>query len=231
MLLAIDTSTHAIGAAVHDGRDVLARVVHENPRKHAELLAPAIDEALRTAGVGRTEVTAVVCGVGPGPFTGLRVGVVTAQVLAHALGLPAPSGISSLDALAHTVRHRHDGALLVATDARRKEVYWATYLVEQGQARRLAGPDVARAVDLPEEVRALPTLGRGALLYPDALPHLLLDAPRDVDPGELADLAVRLRSGEHPDAGSALLPAEPLYLRRPDAVEPARTPTPAVDTP
>lgn len=226
VLLAIDTSTHAIGAAVHDGRDVLASVVHEDPRKHAELLAPVIDEALRQAGVRRTELTAVVSGVGPGPFTGLRVGVVTAQVLAHALGLPGPAGVCSLDALAHAVRSRHQGELLVATDARRKEVYWATYLVEQGRARRLAGPDVARAVDLPDEVRALPTLGRGALLYPDALPHLLTDGPRDVDPGDLADLGVRLRSGDHPDAGSALLAPEPLYLRRPDAVEPARMPPP-----
>lgn len=226
MLLAIDTSTHAIGAAVHDGRTVLASVVHEDPRKHAELLAPAIEAALDKAGVGRGQLTAVVSGVGPGPFTGLRVGVVTAQVLAHALGLPAPPGICSLDALAHAVRDRHEGELLVATDARRKEVYWATYRVQDGRARRLTGPDVARAQDLPEQVRALPTLGRGALLYPDALPHLLPDAPRDVDPGDLADLAVRLRSGDHPDAASALLPSEPLYLRRPDAVAPARTPAP-----
>lgn len=226
MLLAIDTSTQAIGAAVHDGGAVLAGVVHEDPRKHAELLAPAIDEALARAGIGRTELTAVVSGVGPGPFTGLRVGVVTAQVLAHAVGLPAPSGICSLDALAHAVRHRHEGELLVATDARRKEVYWATYRVQEGSARRLSGPGVARARDLPEDVRALPTLGRGALLYPDALPHLLPDAPLDVDPGELADLAVQLRSRDHPDAPSALLPSQPLYLRRPDAVAPARMTAP-----
>lgn len=221
VLLAIDTSTHAIGAAVHDGRSVLARVVREDPRQHAELLAPAIEETLRAAGVTRAELTGVVAGVGPGPFTGLRVGVVTAQVLAHALGLPVASGVCSLDALAHAVRDRHEGELLVATDARRKEVYWARYLLEDGRATRLAGPDVARAAELPDEVRALPTVGRGALLYPDALPHLLPDSPRDVDPGELADLAAQLRSGDHPDAGSALLPPEPLYLRRPDAVAPA----------
>lgn len=221
MLLAIDTSTHAIGAAVHDGRSVRASVVHEDPRKHGELLAPTIERALREAGTERRELTAIVTGVGPGPFTGLRVGVVTAQVLAHALGLPAPCGVCSLDALAHDAAQRHEGELLVATDARRKEVYWACYLLEQGRARRLAGPDVARAADLPGEVRGLATVGRGALLYPDALPHLLPDAPRDVDPGQLADLAVQLRSGEHPDARSALLPPEPLYLRRPDAVAPA----------
>jgi tRNA threonylcarbamoyladenosine biosynthesis protein TsaB len=227
VLLAIDTSTHAIGAAVHDGRAVRASVVREDPRRHGELLAPTIEQALREAGTERGELTAIVTGVGPGPFTGLRVGVVTAQVLAHALGLPAPSGVCSLDARAHAAAQRHEGALLVATDARRKEVYWARYVVEQGRARRLAGPDVARAADLPDEVRGLATVGRGALLYTDALPHLLPEAPRDVDPGQLADLAVRLRSGEHPDAGSALLPPEPLYLRRPDAVAPAGMAPPA----
>lgn len=227
VLLAIDTATHAIGAAVHDGQSVRACVVREDARKHAELLTPAIDEVLRRAKVGRDQLTAVVCGVGPGPFTGLRVGVVTAQVLAHALGLPAPQGLCSLDALAHAVRDVHEGELLVATDARRKEVYWARYRVEQGRASRLDGPGVARAVDLPDEVRELPVIGRGALLYPDALPHLLPDGPRDVDPGELANLAVLLRRGDHPDAEAALLSPEPLYLRRPDAVAPVGMPTPA----
>lgn len=227
VLLAIDTATHTIGAAVHDGRKVLSRVVREDARKHAELLTPSVDEALRQAGVERDQITAIVCGVGPGPFTGLRVGVVTAQVLAHALDLAAPQGLCSLDALAHAVRDRHEGELLVATDARRKEVYWARYRVERGRATRLAGPGVARAAHLPEEVRELPVVGRGALLYPDALPHLLPDGPRDVDPGELADLAVRLRAGTHQDEEAALLPPEPLYLRRPDAVAPAGMPTSA----
>lgn len=218
MLLAIDTATSAIGAAVHDGRAVLSSVVHDDARKHGELLAPAIAEALRLAGVDRAELSTVVCGVGPGPFTGLRVGVVTAQVLAHALGLPTPHGLCSLDALAHAVVGQHEGELLVATDARRKEVYWAHYLVGPDGARRLAGPDVARAADLPNELRTLPVAGRGALLYPEALAHPLTGAPLDVDPGQLADLAVRLREGGRPDPGPGLLAPEPLYLRRPDAV-------------
>ena len=218
MLLAIDTSTTAIGAALHDGTRVLAAVTHEGARQHGELLAPSVAEVLDRAGVERADLGAVACGVGPGPFTGLRVGVVTGLVLAHALGLPAPDGICSLDALAHEVAGRHEGPLLVATDARRKEVYWAVYDVRDGAARRLDGPGVARAVDLPHEVRALPTVGRGPELYPDALPHRLPDAPRDVDPAVLADLAVALRGGAHPDSGTGLLEPEPLYLRRPDAV-------------
>ena len=218
MLLAIDTSTTAIGAAVHDGRDVLSRVVELDARRHGELLAPAVVQALTGAGIDRTDLTRVVCGVGPGPYTGLRVGVVTALVLARSLGLEPPPGICSLDALAHSCVGRHEGPLLVATDARRKEVYWATYDVGPAGATRTSGPDVARAQDLPAEVRAMPVVGRGPQLYPDALPSVLPEAPLDVDPGVLADLAARLLAGDHPDAGRGLLPPEPLYLRRPDAV-------------
>lgn len=218
MLLAIDTSTTAIGAAVHDGTRTLASVTHEDARRHGELLAPAVVRTLEDAGVDRTALTAVVCGVGPGPFTGLRVGVVTALVLAHGLGLPAPDGLCSLDAVAHALVGRHEGRLLVATDARRKEVYWAVYDVRAEGAHRLDGPGVARAADLPAPVRELPVVGRGAELYPDDLPHRLPGGPRDVDPAALADLAVALRAGRHPDSATGLLEPEPLYLRRPDAV-------------
>ncbi|AXH97677.1 tRNA (adenosine(37)-N6)-threonylcarbamoyltransferase complex dimerization subunit type 1 TsaB [Ornithinimicrobium avium] len=218
MLLAIDTSTTAIGAALHDGTRVLASVTHEDARRHGELLAPAIAEALERAGADRRALSAVVCGVGPGPFTGLRVGVVTGLVLAHALGLPAPDGVCSLDALAHELVGRHQGRALVATDARRKEVYWAVYDVQPGGARRLDGPAVSRAADLPDELRRLPAVGRGPELYPDALPHRLAGGRRDVDPAALADLAVALRAGRHPDSATGLLDPEPLYLRRPDAV-------------
>lgn len=218
MLLAIDTSTSAIGAAVHDGQRVLAEVVREDARRHGELLAPAVVAVLQQAGVDRRDLTRVVCGVGPGPFTGLRVGVVTALVLAHSLDLPAPDGICSPDALAHAVVGRHEGELLVATDARRKEVYWARYAVSPAGARRLDGPGVARAADLPESVRTLPTVGRGSRLYPEALGNPLPDGPLDVSPGVLADLATAVRRGSHPDAATGLLPPEPLYLRRPDAV-------------
>ena len=224
MLLAIDTSTTAIGAALHDGSagGVVARVVHEDARRHGELLAPAVAAVLEQAGASRDQLTEIVCGVGPGPFTGLRVGVVTALVLAHSLGLAQPAGVCSLDAIAHAVAtdrsQRREGRLLVATDARRKEVYWAVYELGDGVAHRVDGPAVARAADLPSEVRGLPVVGRGADLYPDQLPNPLPAGPRDVDPGALADLAVQLRGGGHPDSGTGLLDPEPLYLRRPDAV-------------
>lgn len=218
MLLAIDTSTTAVGAALHDGARVVARVVREDGRRHGELLGPAVRQVLQDAGAGRRDLTRIVVGVGPGPFTGLRVGVVTGLVMAHALALPAPDGVCSLDVLAHELVGRQEGPVLVATDARRKEVYWAVYELGGAGARGVQGPGVARAVDLPEQVRHLPTVGRGPSLYPDALPHPLPQAPLDVDPGVLADLAHRLAAGDHPDADLALLPPEPLYLRRPDAV-------------
>lgn len=219
MLLAIDTSTSAIGAALHDGQRVRAQVTEQDARRHGELLAPAIAAAWEQAGASAADLDAVVCGVGPGPFTGLRVGVVTALVLALSRGLPAPVGICSLDAIAHVARDRHTGELLVATDARRKEVYWATYDVRPDGATRLEGPAVARAAELPERVRSLPTAGRGPLLYPEALGAPLPGGPLDVSAAALADLAVALRAGTHPDSGTGLLAPEPLYLRRPDAVE------------
>lgn len=218
MLLAIDTSTSAIGAALHDGAQVVADVVVQDARRHGEMLAPSIAQAMAQAGVERTDLTRVVVGVGPGPFTGLRVGVVTALVLAHSLDLPSPVGICSLDALAHQVVGQHQGPLLVATDARRKEVYWARYEVGPTAARRVQGPAVARAADLPVETRGIPVVGRGAQLYPQDLPTWLADGPQDVSPGALADLAVALESGRHPDSDAGRLDPEPLYLRRPDAV-------------
>ncbi len=219
VLLAIDTSTSLIGAAVHDGSRVLGEVTHQDARRHAELLAPSVQRCLDEAGLAPRDLTGVVVGVGPGPFTGLRVGVVTALVLGQVLDVPV-HGICSLDALAAeaVVEALVPGAqLLVATDARRKEVYWARYAVTAGShgVRRTDGPGVARAADLPQAVRDLPAVGRGPLLYPDVL-HAL-PGPVDVRPGILAQLAHdALAAG---DPTGILLPVEPLYLRRPDAVE------------
>lgn len=228
LLLAIDTCTSAITVALHDGARVLADESVLDARAHAEHLAPALARALRCAGATAADVTHVVAGTGPGPFTGLRVGLVTARVFAWARGLPA-YGVSSLDALAHATYQikppggprepaHPDTALAVATDARRREVYWATYVAgPHGMPLRTAGPGVARAADLPAEVRALPCAGRGPGLYPQALPHA--HGPLDVSAGALADLAVCRLS-----AGVALQAPDPLYLRRPDAVPTAAKP-------
>jgi tRNA threonylcarbamoyl adenosine modification protein YeaZ len=211
LLLAIDTSTTAISVALHDGTDVLTEVSTLDAKAHAEYLAPNIRTVLAEAEASTADVTEVVVGIGPGPFTGLRVGIVTAHTFAFALGLPV-HGVCSLDALAHDHWLRSDaraGELLVATDARRKEVYAAHYLLTEVGAVRHAEPVVSRAADLDAALRGLPTAGRGPLLYPEALPHGV--EPLDVSAGALADLAVRRLH-----AGEALDGLEPMYLRRPD---------------
>lgn len=209
----MDTATSAITVAVHDGDRVLASRATVDARRHTELLAPMLVEVMAAAGTTVDEITHVAVGTGPGPFTGLRVGLVTAQTLAHARGITV-HGVCSLDALAEAAAQQgHEGELLVATDARRKEVYWARYRCAAGQSTRLGEPAVTKPADLSDEVRALPTVGRGPVLYPDLLPHAI--EILDVDAGVLAAVAaVRIAAGVQ-------MSIEPLYLRRPDAVAPA----------
>jgi tRNA threonylcarbamoyladenosine biosynthesis protein TsaB len=207
-ILSIDTST-AVSVAVHGGSGWAVGGA-DDPRAHTERVAPLVEELLERAALSPADVTDVVVGNGPGPFTGLRVGIVTGLVFAHARGIPV-HGVCSLDALAQDAAEQVGGGeLLVATDARRKEVYWARYRVEAAQAHRLTDPVVARPADLPEDVRSLPTAGRGPVLYPDLFPRSL--DVLDVSAATLGDLAARrLSRGEE-------LPVEPLYLRRPDAL-------------
>ena len=222
LLLAIDTSTTAITVGLHDGASVVAESTTLDARAHAAHLAPNIRAALASAGAEPGDVTDVVVGIGPGPFTGLRVGIVTGRTFAFALGLPV-RGLTSLDAIAHEAwLGGRRGDLLVATDARRKEVYAATYVLGDDRACRMNEPIVSRAADLPAEVRALPAAGRGPSLYGDAVSDAV--APLDVSGGALADLAVRrLRESpsgdgelQHVDPGHGFDGLEPLYLRRPD---------------
>lgn len=226
LLLAFDTATPAVTVALHDGTELLAEYTEVDARRHGELLAPGIRAVLAEAGRSRLELTDVAVGVGPGPFTGLRVGLVTARALADALGI-AVHGVCTLDILAWAVRQ--DGPFAVATDARRREVYWARY---EAAERRVTEP----AVDWPHVVApltaGLPVAGEGAAKYPDAFPVAI--APLLPSAADLAELTVRrLAAGSAASAESAdstqttaaLLPPVPLYLRRPDAVEPgARKP-------
>ncbi|MFM6852268.1 MAG: tRNA (adenosine(37)-N6)-threonylcarbamoyltransferase complex dimerization subunit type 1 TsaB [Terrabacter sp.] len=225
LLLAIDTSTTAITVGLHDGSSVVAEETTLDARAHAEHLAPGIEAALASVGAAPHDVTDVVVGIGPGPFTGLRVGIVTGRTFAFALGLPV-RGITSLDALAHQAwADGRRGDLLVATDARRKEVYAAAYALVDAGAVRTTEPEVSRAADLPPALRGLPCAGRGPSLYAEALPHGV--GPLDVSGGALADLAMRRLAAAGADSGAEGLQwvepgrgfdgLEPLYLRRPDA--------------
>jgi tRNA threonylcarbamoyladenosine biosynthesis protein TsaB len=213
-VLALDTSSSVAVAVVGDDGAVLAARSDDQPRHHAELLAPMIEAALADAGVDRHALTAVVVGTGPAPFTGLRVGLVTARTLALALGIPV-LGVPSLDAVAATAsRTLPAGAdVLVATDARRREVYWSLYRIHgPGDVQVVVAPEVAAPADVAADPRAGGALvvGRGAALYPALAADGALDL--DVDPAELARLALaRAAAGQ-------VLDTEPLYLRRPDAV-------------
>lgn len=221
LLLAIDTSA-AVSAAVLDGTRVLAEALRHEPRGHAEVLAPAVAQVLREAGVDRGDLDAVAVGVGPGPFTGLRVGLVTARTLGLVLEVPV-HGVCSLDALAlqasEAMGVAADRGLVVATDARRREVYWARYRVHEGWPRRVDGPHVSPPGDVRPD--GLPVAGRGALLYPEQLPQgggqPDRDGPLDARAGHLGRIAASALAG----GPGELLAPEPLYLRRPDAREPA----------
>ncbi|HEY0935646.1 MAG TPA: tRNA (adenosine(37)-N6)-threonylcarbamoyltransferase complex dimerization subunit type 1 TsaB [Trebonia sp.] len=214
LLLGLDTATPAVTVALHDGGQPLAQLVTVDAHRHAELLAPSIAKVIADAGASPPDLTGIVTGVGPGPYTGLRVGLVTARVLGAALGIPV-YGVCSLDIIAADVAG--DGCLnpgrdfLVATDARRRELYWARY---SPAGQRTAGPEVSRPAEIP--VSGLPAAGEGPLLYPDLLPEGL--GPAFPAAAALCRIAVAaLAAG---DPGGLLLAPEPLYLRRPDAREP-----------
>lgn len=207
LLLALDTATPAVTVALHDGDAVVASSSQVDARRHGELLLPAVDRVLAEAGLRIDAVTGVVVGVGPGPYTGLRVGLATADTFGFALGVPV-HGVCTLDALAYAADV--DGPFVVATDARRKEVYWARYADPRTP---LTGPAVDRPADIADEVAGLPAVGAGALLYPDTFPDAR--APEHVCAAALAALAA-----ERLARGDELPPPRPLYLRRPDAQVP-----------
>lgn len=238
MLLAVDTSG-AVSAAVHDGQNLRASAGVFDPRRHAESLMPLVDEVLRVSGAGRAGITGIAVGIGPGPFTGLRVGLVTAQVLARTWQVPLV-GVGSLDALAWSVTHADADGLtqeplvevgeefVVASDARRREVYWARYRRSYAAVGfdRLSDAAVCPAADVPEPVRVF---GRGAALYADQWVDgtqvgAEVDGPaRLSDPyaADLAQVAVSMNGGSVSGADLVGELVEPLYLRRPDAQVPA----------
>jgi tRNA threonylcarbamoyl adenosine modification protein YeaZ len=206
--LVIDSSSAAVVVAVVDLSDaprVVAQQTAVAAHAHGELLAPAIASCLESAGAA---LTAVVAGVGPGPFTGLRVGLVSAAAFGYARFIPT-YGVCSLDGIGATL----PGTVLVAGDARRREIYWAVY---QDGARQ-GDPAVDRPANVLarlSDARPDAVAGAGARMYADVLGLPLLD--RDFpDPVALAGLAAdRIRS---------MAPSEvlvPAYLREPDATPP-----------
>jgi tRNA threonylcarbamoyl adenosine modification protein YeaZ len=215
LVLAVDTATPAVTAGVvrlDDGPPrTLARQVTVHPRAHGELLIPHVQQALAQAGAELSDVDAIVCGNGPGPFTGLRVGMVTAAALGDALGRPVYP-VSTLDAIA--AQARRGAPLLIVTDARRQEVYWAAY---DEAGRRTEGPGVARPAELARRLGVLGVehaAGHGAEMYAEVL-GLPVEPPRYPSPEGLVSAA-----GAQLRANAVPAPLTPLYLRRPDAAQP-----------
>ncbi len=212
LVLVLDTATPAVTAAVvrlpaGGPPEQLAAEVAVDARAHGERLAPGVRAALAAAGVAVGELTAIVAGTGPGPFTGLRVGLVTATAMGQALDIPC-YGVCSLDGIGAAAG---PGRVVVATDARRREVYWAVY----ADGVRVDGPQVSRPVELPGIASADRALGDGALAYAEQLGLPVAEEPRYPQPVALVAVAAdRIRAGA---PGERLTPR---YLRRPDVTLP-----------
>jgi tRNA threonylcarbamoyl adenosine modification protein YeaZ len=200
LILAIDTATPAVTAGIVklEGVEVLAERVTVDARAHAEQLTPNVIAALADAGLTVNDLGAVVVGCGPGPFTGLRVGMATAAAYGHALGIPV-HGVCSLDAIGIETGAT-TGEILVVTDARRREVYWARYR----DGVRIDGPAVDAPADVPADAAAVAGSPDHAALFD--LPRLAPAYPT---------VAGLVRAVADWTAEPA--PLIPLYLRRPDA--------------
>lgn len=221
LILGITTSTQQVGCAIGGHEGVLASVHSSRGKRHAETLTPAIDFARRQARIELDEISAVAVDIGPGLFTGLRVGVASAKAIAHALRVPMV-GVTSLDLLAFPVRHT-SRLIHAVLDARRGEVFTAPYRQVPGGVQRLAEPQVVSPADLASDLQAADDecllVGDGAIRY-----RQLFEEVRRCDIGE--------HGIAHPSAGSLVQLAhaqalredfvntwdlEPLYLRAPDA--------------
>lgn len=228
-VLAIDTSAAVSAALVQDdGTELVSAIIHEQ-RRHAEQLAPLIADLLSQAGLAPADVSAVAVGTGPAPFTGLRVGLVSAQTFGLGVGAKA-YGVSSLDALgtqaALELALAPGTQVLVTADARRKEIYFARYEVMDQvnfgvpTLRLITEPSVDKAEQVVSDGHATGAIvvGPGAALYPEAFVGQTvaeLDELGAVQPGILAKIALACQQ-----AGKDQ-PTTPLYLRRPDAQVPA----------
>ncbi len=209
LVLALDTATAGVVVGLaRVGSDVAVLVERRGggPPRHGEAVSPGIHAVLTEAGHSAEELAAVVVGVGPGPFTGLRVGMVSAAALADALAIPV-YGVGSLDA---TVLGLPDpsGRVVVAADARRREVYWAVY----DEGLRVDGPHVSAPATVGDVLAGhsgARLVGAGAVLH--GLPGAQAAGPTGA--GLVAAAGTELTAGR---------PAGPLvaaYLRRPDATE------------
>ena len=220
LILGIETATEQVGVAVGGHEGVIATFQVARGRRHAETLAPAIEFTLRQADIAITELGCIAVDVGPGLFTGMRVGLAAAKALAQALRLPM-IGIASLDLLAFACRHT-DRLLVPVIDARKGEVFWAMYRQVPGGVQQVAAPTVGPVEDLVADLlaRSDDTLcvGDGAARYREEIVEgyrCEISEPAHPSAGALVELAHAKALREdwvRPDQ------IEALYLRAPDAL-------------
>jgi tRNA threonylcarbamoyladenosine biosynthesis protein TsaB len=220
-VLAFDTATDVVSVAVGRNGEALGAVQLAAGRQHAERLVPAIAEVCDSAGVGLDRLAAIAVGIGPGRFTGLRVGVTTAKVMAQALAIPVV-GIGSLDLIAYPLHHARREVVAVI-DARRKEVFWARYRSVPGGLARVTDDAVDPPRDVVAELEAggseVLLAGDGVERYRDQfalLDHVELAGPSHAAPSALAllELAHGRLEREEFVAPHELVPR---YLRDSDA--------------
>lgn len=242
--LAIDTATSSISAAIarcdqptppelatdtwHAGNcEILAEVTQISGRSTAALMIPSVEALLGQAGVSRSQLTSIAVGLGPGPFTSLRVGVMFAKAMGWALGIPVV-GACSLDVIARTVPWVDDASqeYLIGMDARRREVYWAKYRA----GIRIHGPAVAPAAQAEAANPGTPWWQPPLATIPAAatLAQWVVQTPQQ-DLLTICQNVVSMRQWAEPDQDGAAIGAtltqtlhfpEPLYLRRADATPP-----------
>jgi tRNA threonylcarbamoyladenosine biosynthesis protein TsaB len=223
LILAIETSTPAASACLgtQDGVVALAEVgpgLPELGRAHAAFLAPAIRWCLATAGRTAEDVTGVAVSLGPGLFTGMRVGIATAQAFAHARSLPVV-GLPSLDLLAFPQRHVRR-LVCSAVDARRGELFWAMYRPAPGGLQRITDFRSGRPEVLAAEVEAsaeeVLCVGDGARAHAGLLHSAGADVAGEAHPTarSLLELAVPRFEREETRRPEDLVP---VYLRQADA--------------
>ena len=225
LLLALDTSTAQVSVAFGDGGAVLGSVQLAGGRRHAEQLAPAIQYLRGECGVSLDHLAAIAVGTGPGLFTGLRVGVTTAKVMAQALRIPVV-GVPSLDLVAYPLRQ--SGRTIVAVlDARRREVFAARYQPVPGGVQRVSDYAVHAPAELVADLAAdaaefphgLLLAGDGVARFPDEfarLEHAEVAGPEFASPSVAALVALATARAEREEFEQ---PGDlrPLYLRQSDA--------------
>ncbi|UDY38016.1 tRNA (adenosine(37)-N6)-threonylcarbamoyltransferase complex dimerization subunit type 1 TsaB [Dermatobacter hominis] len=221
LILGIETATVQAGCAIGGHEGVLASAQSSKSKRHAENLAPAIEFTCRQADIELSEIGLVAVDVGPGLFTGLRVGVATAKAIAFGLRVPMIA-VSSLDLLAFPVRFSNR-LIVTAIDARRDELYYAFYRQVPGGVQRLGEHQLGSPDDLASQLLASPDeillVGDGAIRYREAFEGLAKVELVDRDPChpsaeslvQLAHARALREEFERPDE------IEPIYLRRPDA--------------